>query len=81
MVRVHGADVGACGCLAPLWTCIRERQYIATLKKVTPMRIDHYFITTDLIDTVSAMDIGDETQGPDHHAIFLEPGLGKSGTY
>ena len=59
----------------------KRKAIYCNAKESDPMRIDHYFITTDLIDTVTAMDIGDETQGPDHHAIFLEPGLAKSATY
>ena len=36
-----------------------------------PRRIDHCFVTTDLADAVTAMEIGTEAVGSDHQPIFV----------
>lgn len=73
----HGRTLRAHG-LADAWTLAGHEEAAGdTIPREgrAPRRIDHCFVTTDLADRVTAMDIGVEAVGSDHQPIFvvLEP--------
>ncbi|MCR8550865.1 endonuclease/exonuclease/phosphatase family protein [Salipiger sp. P9] len=69
----HGRTIRAHG-LADAWVLSgHEEGEGDTLPREgrAPRRIDHCFVTTDLADAVTAMEIGSAAQGSDHQPIFV----------
>ncbi|MEL6170326.1 MAG: endonuclease/exonuclease/phosphatase family protein [Pseudomonadota bacterium] len=69
----HGRTIRAHG-LADAWTLAgHEEGEGDTIPREgrPPRRIDHCFVTTDLADRVTEMQIGNDAQGSDHQPIFV----------
>lgn len=69
----HGRTVRAHG-LADAWTLAGHDEAAGdTLPRPgrDPIRIDHCFVTTDLADQITSMEIGTQAQGSDHQPIFV----------
>jgi len=69
----HGRTIRAHG-LADAWTLAGHDEAVGdTIPRDgrPPRRIDHCFVTTDIADKVTAMEIGDDAQGSDHQPIFV----------
>ena len=69
----HGRTIRAHG-LADAWTLAgHEENEGDTIPRGgrPPRRIDHCFVTTDLVDKVTGMHIGEDAQGSDHQPIFV----------
>ncbi len=69
----HGRTIRAHG-LADAWTLAGHAEVDGdTIPRPgkAPRRIDHCFVTTDLADKVTTMEIDTEAQGSDHQPIFV----------
>jgi endonuclease/exonuclease/phosphatase family metal-dependent hydrolase len=75
--KMHGRTLRATG-LADAWALAGHAEEAGnTLPREgrAPTRIDHCFITADLIACVQAMQIGDDAVGSDHQPIFVDMDL------
>jgi endonuclease/exonuclease/phosphatase family metal-dependent hydrolase len=80
MSNLHGRTTKAGG-LADAWLLAGhdEAQGDTLPRDGKPaMRIDHCFVTADLLDSVRTMTIGNDSQGSDHQPIFVEIDLADS---